>query len=223
MGLPTVAMGVLGTLMPPASAAALLVIPSFVTNVWQLFSGPSIALLLRRLWPMMLCIMLGTVGGSALIVTVNPIWSGFGLGLTLIVYAVYALTAPAFSLPRRHEKWMSPAIGLITGVATGATGVFVVPAVPYLGALNIGREELVQALGLSFTCSTLSLAVGLFAHGAFQGAQLGASTLAIVPALMGMWVGQSLKVRISPKRFRQCFLLFLIVLGLELFSRPFFF
>ena len=40
MGLPTVAMGVLGTLMLPAQAAALLLLPSFVTNVWQLFAGP---------------------------------------------------------------------------------------------------------------------------------------------------------------------------------------
>ncbi|HEY0438739.1 MAG TPA: sulfite exporter TauE/SafE family protein, partial [Xanthobacteraceae bacterium] len=35
MGLPTVAMGLLGLAMPPAQAAALLLIPSFVTNVWQ--------------------------------------------------------------------------------------------------------------------------------------------------------------------------------------------
>lgn len=222
MGLPTVAMGVLGTVMPPASAAGLLIIPSLATNVWQLFSGPSIVPLLHRFWPMMLCIILGTIGGSALLVKVNPIWSGFGLGAALILYAAYALTAPVFSVPRHYEKRASPVVGLITGVVTGATGVFVIPAVPYLGSLNMCREQLVQALGLSFTCSTLALAAGLFTHGAFESAQLSASTLAIVPALIGMWVGQSLRARISPKRFRQCFLLSLIMLGLELSSRPFF-
>jgi hypothetical protein len=221
MGLPTVAMGVLGTVMPPAGAAALLVIPSFVTNVWQLFSGPSIAPLLRRLWSMMVCIFLGTIAGSAMLVMVNPLRSGFGLGVALIVYAAYALIAPVFLVPKRHEKWLSPLIGLITGIATGATGVFVIPAVPYLGSLNMNREELVQALGLSFTCSTIALAVGLFTHGAFQVEQAGTSTLAIVPALIGMWAGQRLRALISPKRFRQCFLLFLLVLGMELSSRPF--
>lgn len=221
MGLPTVAMGVLGTVMPPAGAAALLVIPSFVTNVWQLFSGPSIAPLLRRLWSMMVCIFLGTIVGSAMLVMVNPLWSGFGLGVALIVYVAYALIAPVFLVPKRHEKWLSPLIGLITGIATGATGVFVIPAVPYLGSLNMNREELVQALGLSFTCSTIALAIGLFTHGAFQVEQAGTSTLAIVPALIGMWAGQRLRALISPKRFRQCFLLFLLVLGMELSSRPF--
>ncbi|SPZ36496.1 putative permease [Agrobacterium tumefaciens] len=36
MGLPTVAMGVLGLFMPPVVAAGLLILPSFITNIWQL-------------------------------------------------------------------------------------------------------------------------------------------------------------------------------------------
>lgn len=220
MGLPTVAMGLLVIAMPPASAAALLVLPSLVTNVWQLFSGPSITQLMQRLWPMMLCICLGTIAGAALLVRVDPLWSGFGLGVALIVYAGYTLLAPAFSVSTFLERWLSPVIGLITGVVTGATGVFVMPAVPYLASLNMSREEFVQALGLSFTISTLALALGLFAHDAFQVSQLGTSALAIIPALIGMWAGQYVRMRISPQRFRQCFLLFLIVLGLELASRP---
>ncbi|RUZ51274.1 sulfite exporter TauE/SafE family protein, partial [Mesorhizobium sp. M7A.F.Ca.CA.004.05.2.1] len=39
MGLPTVAMGLLAVTMPPAQAAALLLSPSLVTNLWQLFTG----------------------------------------------------------------------------------------------------------------------------------------------------------------------------------------
>lgn len=220
MGLPTVAMGLLGMVMPSASAAALLVLPSLVTNVWQLFSGPSVTQLIRRLWPMMLCICLGTISGAVLLVRVDPLWSGFGLGIALIVYAGYALIAPAFSVSTFLERWLSPAIGLITGVVTGATGVFVMPAVPYLASLDMSKEEFVQALGLSFTVSTLALALGLFAYGAFQVSQLGTSAMAIIPALIGMWAGQYVRMRISPERFRQCFLFFLILLGLELASRP---
>lgn len=221
MGLPTIAMGLLGTVMPPANAAAILVLPSLVTNIWQLFSGPSVAQLMRRLWPMMLCTFLGTIVGSALLVRVDPVWSGFGLGVALMVYAAYALAAPAFSVSALLERWLSPIIGLITGVVTGATAVFVMPAVPYLGSLNMNPQELVQALGLSFTTSTVALASGLFVHDAFQVSQLGTSAMAIIPALIGMWAGQYVRMRISPKRFRQCFLFFLILLGLELATRPF--
>lgn len=221
MGLPTVAMGLLGTVMSPAAAAALLIIPSFITNVWQLFAGPSIGRLLRRLWPMMLCIIVGTLGGASLLVAVNPVWSGFGLGSALIVYAAYALLAPKLTVPVKAETWLSPLVGLITGLVAGATGVFVMPAVPYLGSLDMDKEELVQALGLSFTVSTVALALGLIFHDAFEVSQVGISTLAVLPALIGMWLGQRIRLRISPARFRQGFLIFLVLLGLELVSRPF--
>ena len=34
LGLPTISMGLLSMVMPPAQAAAILVVPSFVTNAW---------------------------------------------------------------------------------------------------------------------------------------------------------------------------------------------
>jgi uncharacterized membrane protein YfcA len=221
MGLPTVAMGLLSILLPLPVAAALLVIPSLVTNVWQLFSGPSLIGILRRLWLMMLFIMLGTIGGAALLMSIDPSWSSFGLGIALIFYAGYALLSPVFIVPRKAEKWLSPAIGGITGLVTGATGVFVMPAVPYLQSLNFSKDELIQALDLSFSISTIALAIGLFMHSSFHFEQLSLSAVAIVPALLGMWVGQKIRAKISPKRFRQFFLLFLVILGLELILRPF--
>lgn len=222
MGLPTVAMGLLGSFMAPAMAAATLVIPSLVTNVWQMFSGSFMSGLLRRLWSMMLGIVLGTVGGTALLARVDPIWSGFALGLALVFYAGYALVSPTLAVSPCIEPWLSPVVGLLTGIITGATGVFVMPAVPYLQALRLARDELVQALGLSFTLSTLALAGGLFVHGVFHLDQVGLSLLAVIPSVVGMWLGQQIRMRISPQRFRQGFLLLLMVLGTELGLRPFF-
>lgn len=222
MGLPTIAMGLLGLLMPPAAAAALLIIPSFVTNVWQFVTGPSARDLLRRLWPMLLTLVLGTVAGSALLVRIDPTWSGVALGVALIVYAAYTLLAPPLNVSPGVERWASPMVGLVTGLVTGATGVFVMPAVPYLAALRLEKDALVQALGLSFTVSTVALATGLLANDAYHIEQLGLSSLTVLPALAGMWLGQMIRARISAKRFKQCFLALLLVLGLELASRPVF-
>src|SRR5205085_5682601 len=68
MGLPTVAMGLLALALPPAEAAAILVVPSLVTNVWQLLAGPRFGALARRLWPMMAGVVLGTVAGAGVLV-----------------------------------------------------------------------------------------------------------------------------------------------------------
>ncbi|MEN5116127.1 sulfite exporter TauE/SafE family protein [Luteimonas sp. TWI662] len=220
MGLPTIAMGLLGLGMPPAAAAAMLVVPSMVTNVWQLAAGPALGPLMRRLWPMLLGLVVGTIAGAGALATTDPSWSGFALGLALIGYAGHALLAPPLTVPGRQERWWSPTVGVATGAVTGTTGVFVIPAVPYLQALGLQRDTLVQALGLSFTISTLALAIGLGAHGAFRFEQAGLSALAVVPALAGMWLGGRLRQRIPPARFRVWFLVCLLLLGLELASRP---
>ncbi|KKB63696.1 membrane protein [Robbsia andropogonis] len=219
MGLPTVAMGLLGSVMSPASAAAILVIPSFVTNVWQLVAGGGLHVLWRRLSRMLLGIVIGTVAGAVLLVGGSSHYSGVALGAALIVYGGYALLGPSLRVPLAWEWWLSPVIGVVTGLITGVTGVFVMPAVPYLQALDMDKDRLVQALGLSFTVSTIALALALLLHGGLPIARVGLSILAVIPALIGMWIGQKVRNRISARAFRRGFLIFLILLGGELVAR----
>ena len=216
LGLPTVAMGLLGLAMAPSQAAALLIIPATLTNVWQLAFGGHLRGLLKRLWPMLLLIFLGTGIGTGLIGMTGGHWVVRGLGAALLLYALSGLLLPTLQVNPRHQPWLGPVCGVVTGVITSATGVFVIPAVPYLQALGLNRDELVQALGLSFTVSTLALAGGLFWRGALGAAELNASLLALIPALLGMWLGQWLRQRISAGLFKRVFFLGLGALGAHL-------
>lgn len=99
---------------------------------------------------------------------------------------------------------------------TGATGVFVIPAVPYLQAIGLEQDDLVQALGLSFTVSTVALALGLWRVDAWQIGSTWMSLLALVPALAGMLAGQVLRRRIAAAAFRRVFFAGLLVLGASL-------
>ena len=219
MGLPTVAMGLLGLLMTPAEAAALVVIPSLVTNIWQFLSGQHRLILLRRMWSMLLMICLFTWGGAGLITGTGAGRASVALGAALIVYAVIGLAKLQLSIPRRYEAWLSPAIGAATGFVTGAAGVFVIPAALYLQALELDKDDLVQVLGLSFTTSTVALAAGLASHGAFQITDGGISALCTVPALVGMRSGQMIRTKANPATFRLLFLITLLLLGADLIMR----
>ena len=218
MGLPTVAVGLLSLSMAPAQAAALLLLPSMVTNVWQLLSGPAFLPLLKRLAPMMIGILLGSVAGALGLKPGQAPWSTPALGLALIVYAALGLFAFQPKVNPTQERRWGAFVGLVTGIITAATGVFVIPAVPFLQALGLNKDDLVQALGLSFTVSTIGLATGLGSQGQVDGPILIASLLALVPALVGMWLGQRLRGRISAAAFRRGFLIGLLVLGLHLAS-----
>lgn len=219
LGLPTVAMGLLSTVMAPAQAASLLIVPSLVTNVWQLATGPRFAALAGRLWPMMAGIVAGTLSGAGLMQGSHAGQAAIALGVALMAYAVLGLTAMRFAIPPGAEWWLGPVVGAVTGIVTAATGVFVIPAVPYLAALGLTKDELIQALGLSFTVSTIALAVALAGGDAFDAATAAASALALAPALIGMAFGGWVRGRVSEPLFRRCFFLGLLALGAHLASR----
>jgi uncharacterized membrane protein YfcA len=216
MGLPTVAMGVLALGLPPAEAAAILVVPSFVTNLWQLMAGPAIGALARRLWQMMLAVLVGTIAGAGVLAGNSAGLAKIGLGITLAFYAVVGLAVFRWTVAPRHEGWLGPTIGLTTGLVTGATGVFVIPAVPYLQAIGLEKDDLIQALGLSFTVSTVALAIGLLWVDAWQMNDVWTSLLALAPAMAGMTAGQWLRGRFSAALFRKVFFAGLLLLGATL-------
>lgn len=213
LGLPLVAMGLLAIVMPPAQAAALLIVPSLFTNIWQ--AGPlrSLAPLLRRIGPMQVGVCVGTLGGAFLFGAPAGAWASGLLGVALIAYAVWGLFGHAPVLAARAEKWLGPVVGVSTGVVTAVTGVFSVPAVPYLQALNLGKDGLVQAMGVSFTVSTIVLGIGLWFNGSYTPHAAGASVLMLLPALLGMVVGSWLRRSLSPGVFRLCLLCSLALLG----------
>ncbi|WP_409487625.1 sulfite exporter TauE/SafE family protein [Pseudomonas promysalinigenes] len=213
LGLPTIAMGLLGLAMSPAQAAALLIVPSTLTNLWQLATGGHLRVLLRRLGPMLVMIFVGTLLGSAWVGINSGPWAVHALGAALVVYALHGLAGPALRVAPEREGWLGPICGLVTGLVTAATGVFVMPAVPYLQSLGLSRDEMIQALGLSFTVSTLALAAGLAGQDALGGQALGASLLMLAPALLGMFAGQWLRQRISAALFKYCFFIGLAALG----------
>jgi len=216
LGLPTITMGLLSVVMLPAQAAALLVVPSLVTNLWQI-AGPGFGALCRRLFGMLAGVCIGVALGAGWLSGGG--WASMALGVALIVYAVLGLLHWRLHVRPAFEAWLGPVIGVSTGLVTAATGVFVIPAVPYLGALGLGKDDLIQALGLSFTVSTVALALTLAGHGAFGSATAGASLLALAPALLGMVVGGWMRGRVSETVFRRCFCAGLFVLGAHLASR----
>jgi uncharacterized protein len=220
MGLPTVLVGLLSLVMSPAQAAALLVIPSFITNIWQFFFGPHRLATIRRLWPMMIAICAGTwlsnYFGLGLLTADAAGRARVALGVALIVYALLGFTNVQFMVRREAEPWLGPLVGAVTGMILAVTGVFVIPAVPYLQAMKLDRDELVQALGLNFLVATVALAGSLTGNGVVT-AEIGwASGLAVAPALLGMAVGQWLRLRIRPDVFRLCFFIGMLLLGAHL-------
>ena len=219
LGLPTVAIGLLGLMMTPAQAAAILVVPSLVTNIWQFAVGGGPLALVRRLWPMLVGICLGTWIGAVLLPGGSSAQATVWLGIALAIYAGLGLIKVEISVPPGAELWLGLVVGVATGAVSVATGIFALPGVPYIQALRFERDKLVQALGLSFTVSTVTLALALYHAGEMHMALAWPSLVALGTALIGMWLGQLVRGRVREQIFRLWFFLGLLALGAHLALR----
>jgi hypothetical protein len=168
---------------------------------------------------MMLGVCVGTAFGIGLLTGGTTTLVTALLGAVLAVYGAISLVSARFVVSPRSEKWLSPLIGLVTGALTGATGVFVIPAVPYLNSLGLDKDDLIQALGISFTVSTVALAIGLAANARIDASVVGHSLLALIPAVVGMLLGQRARNRLHPPVFRRWFLAGMLLLGFYMFAR----
>ena len=107
-------------------------------------------------------------------------------------------------------------VGLVTGLISAATGVQVIPSMPFLQAIGMEKDELVQALGVFFTVSTVALSYNLNDAGLLTRATLLPATVAMGAAFAGMFIGQLVRARLDADAFRRWFLIGILLLGIYL-------
>src|SRR5882757_10874124 len=216
LGLPTVSMGLLAVTMPPGQALAIIIVPAIVTNIWQTFVGPYLRDIMRRLWPLMIGTVIGIWLNAGLLTGPYAPYGTIVLGVLLVIYAIVGLNKFSFKVARRDEKWIGGIVGVVTGLISAATGVQVIPSMPFMQAIGMEKDELVQALGVFFTSATVALAFNLTSAGLLTAATALPGAVAMAGAFTGMFIGQAVRDRMQSDVFRRWFLISMILLGLYL-------
>ena len=216
LGLPTVSMGLLAVTMQPSRALAIVIAPAIITNIWQTFGGPYLRDILKRLWPLMLCTVIGSLMSAGAMSGAYARYGTVALGALLVIYAVIGLTQFRLRIERRNEKWVGGIVGLVTGVISASTGVQVIPSMPFIQAIGMEKDELVQALGVFFTVATLALSVSVSASGLLNATTAIPGAIALACSFAGMFVGQTVRAKMPTEAFRSWFLIGMILLGVYL-------
>jgi len=219
LGLPSVSLGILTVFFGLQPAMALMLVPSIVTNIWQACVGGRLIELLRRFRLFLLSAAVGILLGVEILAGADADLLARLLGLLLAAYAVLGLTTPKLSLPSSCEGWAGPVAGAVNGVLTGLTGSCAVPGVPYLQARGLGRDALVQMMGILFTVSTLALGIALGGKRLLALEELSLSAAAVIPAAFGMVIGQKIRGLLSEAAFRKTLFRALLLLGLYIMFR----
>lgn len=213
LGLPSVSLALLTVILDLPQAMALLLIPSFLTNIWQAVTGTDTLKVFKRIWPFILAATFTVWIGALALTRIDLSLLSALLGILLIAYALISLAGIRLSVPTRHEIRTGIALGTINGILTGMTGSFVMPGVMFLQAIGLPRDTLISAMGMLFTASTLALAMALGQNNLLNSDLVFLSALAVIPAIAGMAAGQKIRKKLSEPIFRKVFFISLLCLG----------
>jgi len=216
MGLPVVAIACLGSTLGVREAVTLILIPGVATNTYQALAGPALKMLVSRLWSFLAAACVGIWFGVGVLAGAKSDTMVTVLGVTLCTYVAVSYLKAQLPPPGHREPWMSPLMGGLGGVMFGMTGIIIVPGILYLQTLGLKRDVFVQALGLIFVTVTLALGTSLTEHGLMTRELVLMSATALVPAFVGLVLGQRYRHHISEERFRRIFLIALMLIGLDM-------
>jgi uncharacterized membrane protein YfcA len=200
-------------------AMALVLIPAMATNVSVAFTAGHFMETARRFSHLYVAMLPGIAMGIYMLVWIAQTAAVRTLGLIVIGYAMFTLLRPQLTMPKAYERALQVPTGFANGVLTGLTGSQVMPLFPYMMALDLDPNRLVQAINLAVTLASVFLAVGLFSAGILTPELAAASVLAIIPALAGVEIGTRVRAHIPAAQFRSVVLYVLFGTGVMLLVR----
>ena len=201
------------------SAVALLVIPNLVMDGLQLRRSGPIGDAPRRLAPLLVFTMIGTVIGTKLLVALSPRAVTLLLGGFVLGYVVLDLARFSPRVPAHWELRLAAPVGLVAGIMGGITNAPGTAIALYFVALGMDKKEFVRSIAFTFLVVKTVQLVTLGWYGLLGWNLLLASLGLAAVALAGFGLGLRLQDRLEQRSFNRAVLVFLAVLGVWLVAK----
>jgi uncharacterized membrane protein YfcA len=202
LGLPLVGLPLLMLVVDVKTAVALLMVPLVMSNLLQAIEGEPAMPLLRRFWPLLLCLAIGTLIGTALLAALDQRILLLAIGSFAIIFATASMLRPHFAIPPSIELWLGPTLGFVSGVIGGMSTLFGPILAIYVVGLRLPRDTFVKVISLFYLTAASFLLLGGSSQGAAGWRELVLSALSMIPVYLGMLIGQRIRRYIDPEKFQ---------------------
>lgn len=219
LGLPLTAISIMGAVIQLRTAIAFVAFPIIATNLWQAIQGGRVGEILRRYWVLNVFSVIGTFAGAEILYMVDAKILTTFLGIVVVIYVAINATRFRPRISDRAAPWFVAPTGLLSGLLTGTTGSVGIPIALFLQARGVDKETFLRALALTFLIGGSMLVIALVRKGGIGPEEAAISALSLVPAFLGMWVGQRLRNMLSEEKFRVCVFVFLLIAAANLIRR----
>ena len=201
------------------TAVAALVIPNLVMDGLQLRRQGPLGATPRRLAPLLVFTMLGTIVGTKLLVTLSGRTATLILGAFVLGFVALDLARFSPRVPAGWERLLAPPVGLAAGVMGGITNAPGTALALYFVALGMDKREFVRSIAFTFLVVKAVQLASLGWYG-LLGWPLVLGSLGLTAAgLAGFGLGVRVQDRLDQRAFNRGVLVFLATLGAWLVVR----
>lgn len=218
-GFPTLGTPLLALVVDVKTAVAVLVIPNMVMDGLQLRRSGPIGDAPRRLAPLLLFTMIGTVIGTKLLVALSPRTATVILGVFILGYVLLDLARFSPRVPPSWELALAAPVGLAAGIMGGITNAPGTPIALYLVALGMEKKEFVRSIAFTFLVVKGVQLVTLVWYGLLTWSLALVSLGLAATGLAGFALGLKLQDSLDQRSFSRAVLIFLAALGIWLLVR----
>ena len=213
----------LATVIDPATAVVLMIIPILSANA-TLVSELSVSELRscgRRFWPLVVAALVGTLLGMVVIDRLPGAPVRVGLGLITLAFvlsrgSVVPMPSISGGSIDREATGVMVVVGGVSGLLFGATNVGV-QLVAYLRSIDLSHGLFVSVVALVFLGINALRVGAAVAFGLYPSlAVVGLSVAAVVPSVLGVAAGRRLRRRVNSRQREVAVLGLLTVVGVRL-------
>ena len=222
VGMPVVALPVLSLFIDVKSAAMLLAMPLILSNLPQALEGGQTGRCLMQLMPVLLGMIPGLFLGVRALLALDANVAKMIAGAVLMGVGGVTLLAPKLQLPSRVILPAGITFGFFGGILGGIAAMPGPLVFIFMLAKGLRGQAFTKEASLYLVVSAGVLAILLTASRQFSWLDVAISTAAMVPIVLGMYVGQQLRDKIAPEMFKTLVLIAVIAAGAELLRVGFF-
>jgi uncharacterized protein len=219
LGLPLVAIPLLAWAVGLKQAVALVVVPMIGSNLVQSFQGGLFRHNVRRFWGLAATVLVFTLIGTRLLVALPERALALAIGASLIVLPPLIHFQPRLVVTARHRRWADPLVGAVAGLLGGIAAYYGPPLMLYVLGMRLAKEEFVAVISLLYWIAAAGILVGVYTSRVASLPLLELSALMLVPAAIGMALGQRIQFRLSEAQFRRLLILVYLATGTSFLVR----
>ena len=202
IGFPLIATPLLAMIGDVRSAILVLVIPTLVINLVNIFKGGRWGRSIAVYWPLAVYGMIGSFVGTRMLIAVPPESFRPLLAVMLVLYLNAERIGVGFGWVRHHPQIAFAFFGLTAGILAGTVNVMLPALVIYALEVRMPKTVMIQVFNFCFLFGKLTQGAVFVQAGLVTGDVVGVSACMAVLGTTVMLLGMRIRERIPATTYR---------------------